>query len=135
MEIGPFLTFFDAGSAAITRRAAAILDNAAASFAYLASCVPPGETNHGVYLIAGHSDRAGSASANRRLSCARARAVRAYLVTKGISPDQLITVGYGEDRPIVKTPDGVAEIQNRYVETSLMSREQVAKSSIGPIRC
>ncbi len=129
------MIFFDPGRAVITHGAAPILDNAAAAFAFLLSCEPPGVVVDAVYLVAGHSDRTGSASSNRRLSCARARAARAYLVTRGISPEQLIPVGYGEERPNVPTSESVAEPQNRFVEISLMVTSQVAENSAGALRC
>ncbi len=54
---------------------------------------------HG-FLIAGHTDAAGAPAHNRRLSLARARAVRAHLVeTYGIAPERLRVHGWGPTRP------------------------------------
>ncbi len=56
---------------------------------------------HG-FLIAGHTDAAGAPAHNRRLSLARARAVRAHLVeTYGIAPERLRVHGWG--RPARRT--------------------------------
>ncbi|MCB1907488.1 MAG: OmpA family protein [Rhodocyclaceae bacterium] len=51
--------------------------------------------------IEGHTDAVGSDEYNRKLSLARAKAVKNYLVYRhGISPDQLVVEGYGEAMPI-----------------------------------
>jgi outer membrane protein OmpA-like peptidoglycan-associated protein len=66
--------------------------------------------------IEGHTDDVGNNRANQKLSEGRAASVRAYLIGQGIDPGRLISVGYGEDRPIEsnKTPDGRSK--NRRVE-------------------
>ena len=66
--------------------------------------------------IGGHSDAQGAQSSNLRLSLARAEAVRAYLVMKGVPAERLTARGYGPTRPVAsnKTPAGRA--QNRRVE-------------------
>jgi OmpA-OmpF porin, OOP family len=55
--------------------------------------------------LAGHTDNIGSDESNQKLSERRANAVRAYLVSKGISQERLTTIGYGESRPIVSNDD------------------------------
>ncbi|MEO7189653.1 MAG: OmpA family protein [Vicinamibacterales bacterium] len=49
--------------------------------------------------IEGHTDNIGTAEYNLALGERRARAVRDYLVSRGISADRLRTVSYGEERP------------------------------------
>ncbi len=52
-------------------------------------------------VIEGHTDAVGSEEYNRRLSLARAQAVKSYLVYRqGIAPEQLVVEGRGEDFPI-----------------------------------
>ncbi|MCB1897636.1 MAG: OmpA family protein [Zoogloeaceae bacterium] len=52
-------------------------------------------------MIEGHTDAVGSDDYNRRLSLARAKAVKNYLVYRhGISADQLVVEGLGEAMPI-----------------------------------
>jgi len=52
--------------------------------------------------IVGHADATGKAEANRRLSEARARSVKSYLVAKGVKPSVIITSGVGDTQPLVQ---------------------------------
>ncbi len=67
-------------------------------------------------LIQGHTDSQGGADANKKLSQARADAVRDYLVSKGISVSRLSTSGLGEDYPIADNNTREGRLQNRRVE-------------------
>jgi outer membrane protein OmpA-like peptidoglycan-associated protein len=73
-----------------------------------------------VIEIAGHTDSTGSDAYNQSLSERRASSVAAYLRTRQILPDRIITVGMGEGRPVASndTPDG--RQQNRRVELTLV---------------
>lgn len=66
--------------------------------------------------IEGHTDNAGEAKANKRLSEARAKAVVAVLVAMGIGPTRLKAAGFGQERPVADnaTPEGRAK--NRRLE-------------------
>jgi outer membrane protein OmpA-like peptidoglycan-associated protein len=50
------------------------------------------------FEIEGHTDASGSREYNLALSQRRAEAVKQFLVSQGVSPDRLTTVGYGFDR-------------------------------------
>ena len=67
-------------------------------------------------VIEGHTDNVGDREANIRLSRARADAVRAYFISKGIAAARMTTVGFGPDQPVASnaTPEGRA--QNRRVQ-------------------
>ncbi len=52
--------------------------------------------------IVGHADASGKPEANRRLSEARARSVKSYLVAKGVKPSVIITSGMGDTQPVVQ---------------------------------
>lgn len=58
--------------------------------------------------IQGHTDDRGTARRNRELSLRRVKAVKEYLIKKGVAEEKLITRGVGEDEPAVpiETPDG-----------------------------
>lgn len=66
--------------------------------------------------IAGHTDSTGPRTVNLRLSRARARSVRAFLVAAGVPAHQLTAAGYGPDEPIASnaTPEG--RVANRRVD-------------------
>ncbi len=74
------------------------------------------------YVVAGHTDRAGTGEANVQLSCARAKAVRDVMVAEGVPPEHIELQAFGETRPSVDTDDGVTEPMNRRVEITYFPR-------------
>jgi outer membrane protein OmpA-like peptidoglycan-associated protein len=70
--------------------------------------------------IEGHTDGVGEASANLKLSQARAESVLATLVSLGVDASRVSTVGMGEDFPIATndTPEGRSK--NRRVDVILL---------------
>lgn len=73
-----------------------------------------------VIEVAGHTDSTGSDQYNQQLSARRADAVAAYLRTRGVRTDRIITVGAGEAHPVATndTPEG--RQLNRRVELTLV---------------
>ena len=51
--------------------------------------------------IGGHTDNAGNADANKKLSQSRADAVVQYLINHGVDRGRLVAQGYGDTQPIV----------------------------------
>ncbi len=49
--------------------------------------------------LSSHTDCRGSDAYNKRLSQQRAESCVNYLIDKGIAPDRLVPIGYGEERP------------------------------------
>jgi len=66
--------------------------------------------------IAGYTDNTGTAAVNTRLSQARAEAVRAYLVSKGVHLERMIARGYGLANPVATNTTAAGRAQNRRVE-------------------
>ena len=64
----------------------------------------------------GHTDRSGPEAYDLALSLRRANAVRDALVSEGVKASDISVVGLGEAQPLVPTPDGVREAQNRRVQ-------------------
>jgi len=72
--------------------------------------------------VGGHTDSDGSEAANSRLSQARATAVMDYLVKKGVSPERLTAMGYGEAKPIAPNRTPVGKAKNRRVEFQILEQ-------------
>jgi OOP family OmpA-OmpF porin len=66
--------------------------------------------------VQGHTDSTASAETNRKLSEARARAVRDYLLRQGIAPERLRARGLGESQPVAANDTADGRAQNRRVE-------------------
>jgi outer membrane protein OmpA-like peptidoglycan-associated protein len=66
--------------------------------------------------IGGHTDNQGDDAANQRLSKGRADSVFEYLLSRGISAQRMLTVGYGETRPIDTNMTESGRLNNRRVE-------------------
>jgi outer membrane protein OmpA-like peptidoglycan-associated protein len=66
--------------------------------------------------VGGYTDAVGSAAYNLRLSLARARSVRVYLIQQGVAADQLTAVGYGKSKPVASNATEEGRAQNRRVE-------------------
>lgn len=79
------------------------------------------------FIVSGYTDTVGEASANRRLSCRRAQAVRDLLVRQGVPPSYIALFAFGEERPRLSTEDEVAEARNRRVEIENYPRGYVEK--------
>lgn len=52
--------------------------------------------------VTGHADKMGKAAANQKLSLARAKAVTAYLKSKGVKAKSFATAGLGDTKPVVE---------------------------------
>ncbi|MEN8007477.1 MAG: peptidoglycan-associated lipoprotein Pal [Candidatus Krumholzibacteriota bacterium] len=64
-------------------------------------------------LVSGHCDERGTVEYNLALGEKRARAVRDYLVSLGVSASQLKVTSYGESKPFAKGSDEDAWARNR----------------------
>ena len=68
--------------------------------------------------VQGHADERGPDAYNRELSVRRAKAVKQYLVERGVDADSLTVAGYGEGRPAA-TGSGASYDRNRRVEFAI----------------
>ena len=70
--------------------------------------------------IGGHTDNVGKAEANMTLSTNRAKAVMAYLITKGIAPERLTAKGYGLTQPVAENDTVEGRSLNRRTEVKIL---------------
>ena len=69
-----------------------------------------------VIQVEGHTDSTGSESYNMDLSTRRAEAVKNLLVQKGVDPSRILTMAFGESKPIASNETDYGRAQNRRVE-------------------
>jgi OOP family OmpA-OmpF porin len=117
------------GGTAGNSAAIAIIENSEVKFATDAANVTPsfGNMLNGIIAImkdnpsynvniVGHADDRASEEYNMALSQRRADAVKAYMVSKGISASRLSTTARGESQPKVKGTSVEARAENRRVQ-------------------
>jgi outer membrane protein OmpA-like peptidoglycan-associated protein len=81
-----------------------------------------------VFVVAGHTDAAGSEGYNQDLSERRADSIKRYLVDKyGINGTDLVTVGYGESK--LKDPNQPLAEANRRVQVVNMENKATAANA------
>lgn len=66
------------------------------------------------FVIVGHTSDTGPRERNLELSCARAIAVRKFLLKAGVAAERLAAYGFGPDKPLADTP--ASADANRRVE-------------------
>lgn len=70
--------------------------------------------------MSAHTDNKGSDEYNYKLSDDRARSVREYIISKGISPARIISQGYGETKPVIANDTDYNRQMNRRVEFKIL---------------
>ncbi|NKB50429.1 MAG: OmpA family protein [Alphaproteobacteria bacterium] len=105
-----FIIFFEIRSSDLTDTSAAQIPQIIDSI----SRHPAAEVD-----IVGHADRSGSDAYNDALSLRRATEIRQRIIGAVANEDAVTITAKGESNPVVDTPDGVAEPQNRRVEVTV----------------
>ncbi len=78
------------------------------------------------FVVAGHTDAVGGEAYNQDLSERRADTIKKYLIDKyGIAGANLVTVGYGKDKP--KDPNAPMDPANRRVQVVNMDTKTASK--------
>ncbi len=72
--------------------------------------------------VEGYTDNTGTEEYNLKLSQRRAEAVRQLLIAKGVSPDRITAIGYGESRPRASNATPYGRQLNRRVEIYIESK-------------
>jgi outer membrane protein OmpA-like peptidoglycan-associated protein len=81
--------------------------------------------------VEGHTDSVGGDEYNMKLSEERANAVRAYLLSQGINPDNLSARGFGKSVPVADNGTAAGRQANRRVEL-VISGEIIGTSITAP---
>lgn len=102
-----FIVFFDWNSSTLSPEAQAIVQD-------FANYVRANSIT--AIELVGHTDLSGTRRYNHRLSLRRAEAVKVLLIALGVTQATIKTFGKGESAPLVPTPDGAREPQNRRTE-------------------
>ncbi|MBC7450324.1 MAG: OmpA family protein, partial [Cytophagales bacterium] len=66
------------------------------------------------------TDNVGADDANLKLSSDRADAVKAYLISKGVSDSRVTAKGYGESKPLSSNDTEEGKQNNRRVEFTIL---------------
>ncbi|TFH48977.1 MAG: flagellar motor protein MotB, partial [Bacteroidia bacterium] len=74
-----------------------------------------------VVEVGGHTDSDGTEEHNQILSENRARAVREYLVKRGIAPERIFSHGYGESKPVSDNITAAGKRLNRRTEITILT--------------
>ena len=69
--------------------------------------------------VIGHADNTGGAAFNQDLSARRAQSVSSALMSSGVSPNRIRSIGRGEDAPIASNLTAEGRAQNRRVEITI----------------
>src|SRR5204863_8924803 len=104
---------FTSGSASIDARSGPLVDRLAQE---ARSCP-------GTLRIEGHTDPVGRSAFNRRLSQARAAAVRDALIARGVPAERLRARGFAARRPIADNTTESGRARNRRIEFHVVSAE------------
>ncbi|MBL4635879.1 MAG: OmpA family protein [Kofleriaceae bacterium] len=119
--------YFKTNKAEILPVSYALLDNVAQ--------VLTAHTEIAKVRVEGHTDSRGSEASNASLSDARAKAVMAYLVNKGVEASRLSAVGVGEAKPIASNATDKGRTTNRRVEFVIVGGKKpsdIQRNDSGP---
>ncbi len=70
--------------------------------------------------VSGHTDNVGKPAANKKLSKARAKTVRDYLIKQGVAEDRIDFEGYGQEQPVESNKTKAGREKNRRVEVKVL---------------
>jgi len=112
--------YFTTGSATLTAKQKAVIDEAAA-------WVKTQNTKGWVVAVIGYADTQGNTERNRALSERRANNVIYYLVTqKGLKQQRLVQpFGYGQLEPVAENKTATGRAKNRRVEIRLLANKGI----------
>lgn len=102
---------FDTGMATIKSNSYKVLDDLAELLINKKSMI---------IEIDGHTDNVGNADDNLKLSQNRANTVRNYLIKKGVEPNRITALGFGDTKPIADNATQQGKQLNRRTEVKIL---------------
>jgi len=106
--------FFDYDSSVLSPTATQTLDKQAAWLKQYPDVI---------VTVEGHADERGTREYNLALGDRRANAVKNYLVALQINPDRILTISYGEERPVDPGHNEAAWAKNRRAVTAVTTTQ------------
>ncbi len=82
-------------------------------------------------IIKGHTDGEGSEGFNQQLSEQRADRVRNFLISEGVAPSRITSLGFGESLPVATNATREGRAQNRRVELEIRPDDEVMRGNAG----
>jgi outer membrane protein OmpA-like peptidoglycan-associated protein len=107
--------YFETGKATIKPESYPVLDAVAEAMR--------GHAEIKLLEIQGHADERGDDRRNLKLTDARAKSIRTYLIGKGIAEERLQAKGYGETKPLCREHDEACWSKNRRVEFIILKKD------------
>ncbi len=90
------------------------------------------DRHRGRVLVTGHTDRLGSDDMNLRLSRQRADTVRAYLLSRGLDPAQVVATGRGKAAPVTQ-PENCQQTLRQDLRVCLAPDRRVEITASGDV--
>ena len=81
--------------------------------------------------VEGYTDSVGGDDYNQKLSENRADAVRDFLITQGVQPDNITSTGFGKAKPVADNDTAQGRAQNRRVQL-VVSGDAIGVQQSGP---
>ncbi|MEE8433750.1 MAG: OmpA family protein [bacterium] len=81
--------------------------------------------------VEGHADERGTSEYNLTLGARRARKVRDFLISRGVSPENMLTVSFGEELPLETGSDPKSWRKNRRTEFGLINGGNLSAMTSG----
>lgn len=72
--------------------------------------------------LEGHTDSQGDDASNMKLSQERADAAKRYLISKGIDASRIVSIGFGETRPVATNDTAAGRQANRRTKVMIVKR-------------
>jgi OOP family OmpA-OmpF porin len=92
----------------------------------------PELTDAYMVLVVGHTDSSGNASANKKVSLARAQSVANYLVENGVREEAIRVIGRGAEEPLVSNKTLEGRKENRRVDIFVVAEVRALDTIIFP---